>query len=82
MQEELPFIYSDTLKFKIIIVGITLVSFNFQGDLGVGKSNMLSRYTRNVFKLENQYTCGVEIETKSFTIGDTLVNVNLWDTTG
>lgn len=30
------------------------------GDSGVGKSNILSRFTRNEFNLENKSTIGVE----------------------
>jgi len=35
------------------------------GDSGVGKSNMLSRFTRNEFCLESKSTIGVEFATRS-----------------
>ena len=35
------------------------------GDSGVGKSNLLSRFTRNEFNLESKSTIGVEFATKS-----------------
>jgi len=34
------------------------------GDSGVGKSNLLARYTRNEFNLESKTTIGVEFSTR------------------
>jgi Ras-related protein Rab-11A len=34
------------------------------GDSGVGKSNLLSRFTRNEFNLESRSTIGVEFATR------------------
>ena len=41
--------------FKVVLVG----------DSGVGKSNLLSRFTKNEFNLESKTTIGVEFATKS-----------------
>ncbi|KAF9591840.1 hypothetical protein IFM89_008490 [Coptis chinensis] len=41
--------------FKIVVIG----------DSGVGKSNILSRYTRNEFCLESKSTIGVEFATRT-----------------
>jgi small GTP-binding protein len=38
------------------------------GDSGVGKSNLLSRFTRNEFNLESKSTIGVEFATKSIKV--------------
>lgn len=46
--------------FAIIVVLI--------GDSGVGKSNLLSRFTRNEFNLESKSTIGVEFATKSIQV--------------
>lgn len=35
------------------------------GDSGVGKSNLLSRFTRNEFNIETKSTIGVEFATRS-----------------
>ena len=35
------------------------------GDSGVGKSNLLSRFTRNEFNMESKSTIGVEFATRS-----------------
>ena len=38
------------------------------GDSGVGKSNLLLRYTKDEFKMQSQMTIGVEFATKSIVI--------------
>ena len=45
--------------FKIVLIG----------DSGVGKSNILSRFTRNEFCLESKSTIGVEFATKTLQVG-------------
>jgi len=40
------------------------VSVVLIGDSGVGKSNLLSRFTRNEFNLESKSTIGVEFATR------------------
>ena len=40
--------------FKVVLVG----------DSGVGKSNILSRFTRNEFNLQSKATIGVEFATR------------------
>ena len=46
--------------FKIVLIG----------DSGVGKSNILSRYTRNEFCLESKSTIGVEFATRTLQVRD------------
>ena len=38
------------------------------GDSGVGKTNLLDRFTRNEFSLESKSTIGVEFATKSIEV--------------
>jgi GTPase SAR1 family protein len=38
------------------------------GDSGVGKSNLLSRFTRNEFNLESKSTIGVEFATRTIQV--------------
>ena len=45
------------------------------GDSGVGKSNLLSRFTRNEFNLESKSTIGVEFATRSIQVNMGLVGV-------
>ena len=46
--------------FKVVLIG----------DSGVGKSNLLSRFTRNEFNLESKSTIGVEFATRSIQVRD------------
>eukprot|EP00914_Ancora_sagittata_P025750 GHVO01050966.1.p1 GENE.GHVO01050966.1~~GHVO01050966.1.p1 ORF type:complete len:211 (+),score=14.32 GHVO01050966.1:54-686(+) len=52
------------------------------GDSGVGKSNLLSRFTRDEFNLESKSTIGVEFATKSLTIESKVIKAQIWDTAG
>lgn len=51
---------SDNYDFLLKIVLI--------GDSGVGKSNLLLRYTKDEFKIQSQMTIGVEFATKNIVI--------------
>ncbi|MBA0822922.1 hypothetical protein Goarm_019686, partial [Gossypium armourianum] len=52
------------------------------GDSGVGKSNLLSRFTKNEFNLESKSTIGVEFATRSIRVDDKVVKAQIWDTAG
>jgi small GTP-binding protein len=52
------------------------------GDSGVGKSNLLSRFTRNEFNLESKTTIGVEFATKSIRVDSKTIKAQIWDTAG
>mmetsp|Transcript_6837 Transcript_6837/g.27449 ORF Transcript_6837/g.27449 Transcript_6837/m.27449 type:complete len:211 (+) Transcript_6837:2798-3430(+) len=58
--------------FKIVLIG----------DSGVGKSNLLSRFTRNEFCLESKSTIGVEFATRSVQIDGKTIKAQIWDTAG
>ncbi|XP_039608493.1 RAB11a, member RAS oncogene family, like [Polypterus senegalus] len=58
--------------FKIVLIG----------DSGVGKSNLLSRFTRNEFNLESKSTIGVEFATRSIRVEGKTVKAQIWDTAG
>lgn len=58
--------------FKIVLIG----------DSGVGKSNILSRFTRNEFCLESKSTIGVEFATRTLQIHGKTVKAQIWDTAG
>ena len=58
--------------FKIVLIG----------DSGVGKSNLLSRFTRNEFDLESRTTIGVEFATRSIPIDNKTIKAQIWDTAG
>lgn len=50
------------------------------GDSGVGKSNLLSRFTRNEFNLESKSTIGVEFATRSISVDGKTIKAQIWDT--
>ncbi|ORZ01347.1 ras family-domain-containing protein [Syncephalastrum racemosum] len=52
------------------------------GDSGVGKSNLLSRFTTNEFNLESKSTIGVEFATKNIQIEQDTIKAQIWDTSG
>lgn len=52
------------------------------GDSGVGKSNLLSRFTRNEFSLETKTTIGVEFATRSIQCEGKITKAQIWDTAG
>ncbi|XP_073307492.1 ras-related protein RABA1d-like [Primulina huaijiensis] len=58
--------------FKLVLIG----------DSGVGKSNLLSRFTRNEFSLETKSTIGVEFATRSMTLESKVIKAQIWDTAG
>ena len=58
--------------FKIIVLG----------DCAVGKSNILSKYSKNIFNKLSKSTIGVELITKFFKFEDKIIKVNIWDTAG
>ncbi|OBZ75410.1 Ras-related protein Rab-11A [Grifola frondosa] len=58
--------------FKVVLIG----------DSGVGKSNLLSRFTRNEFNLETKSTIGVEFATRSINVDGKTLKAQIWDTAG
>eukprot|EP01130_Rhizamoeba_saxonica_P016858 TRINITY_DN7873_c0_g1_i1.p1 TRINITY_DN7873_c0_g1~~TRINITY_DN7873_c0_g1_i1.p1 ORF type:complete len:220 (-),score=48.22 TRINITY_DN7873_c0_g1_i1:49-708(-) len=58
--------------FKVILLG----------ESGVGKTNLLSRFTRNQFNLETKSTIGVEFATRSIEYQEKVIKAQIWDTAG
>ena len=58
--------------FKLVLIG----------DSGVGKSNILKRFTKHDFDLESKSTIGVEFSTKSVIIDNKKIKAQIWDTAG
>ena len=66
MEEEYDYL------FKVVLIG----------DSGVGKSNLLTRFTTNEFNLESKTTIGVEFSTKTLKVKDKTIKAHIWDTAG
>lgn len=58
--------------FKVILIGSS----------GVGKSNLLLRFTRNQFNETHQTTIGVEFAAKNIEINGKVIRLQIWDTVG
>lgn len=50
------------------------------GDSGVGKTNLLSRFTRNEFRLDSKATIGVNFATRSVDRDGRVIKAQIWDT--
>ena len=60
------------LMYKIVLIG----------DSGVGKSNILWRFTNDKFSMESKATLGVEFAAKTLHIGNKTLIAQIWDTAG
>ncbi|XP_006000337.1 ras-related protein Rab-11A isoform X1 [Latimeria chalumnae] len=60
------------LVFKVVLIG----------ESGVGKSNLLSRFTRNEFNHDSRTTIGVEFSTRTILLDGVSVKAQIWDTAG
>mmetsp|Transcript_9071 Transcript_9071/g.25853 ORF Transcript_9071/g.25853 Transcript_9071/m.25853 type:complete len:216 (+) Transcript_9071:190-837(+) len=58
--------------FKVVLIG----------DTGVGKSNLLSRFTRDEFTIGFKSTIGVEFATKVIKTDGKTIKAQIWDTAG
>jgi len=58
--------------FKLVLIG----------DSGVGKSNLLSRFTRNEFNIDSKSTISVEFATRGVIIEGKTIKAQIWDTAG
>ncbi|EKE39771.1 Rab family GTPase [Entamoeba nuttalli P19] len=52
------------------------------GESGVGKSNLLLRFTRNEFEPEKKFTIGVEFATRTIEYEGKTIRAQIWDTAG
>ncbi|XP_023254239.1 ras-related protein Rab-25-like [Seriola lalandi dorsalis] len=52
------------------------------GESGVGKSNLLSRFTKNEFSHDSRTTIGVEFSTRTIQLDNFTIKAQIWDTAG
>ncbi|KAL1224037.1 Ras-related protein RABA6b [Cardamine amara subsp. amara] len=52
------------------------------GDSAVGKSNLLSRFSRDEFRLDSKPTIGVDFAYRNVRVGDKTIKAQIWDTAG
>ncbi|XP_076918895.1 ras-related protein RABA4d-like [Bidens hawaiensis] len=58
--------------FKVVLIG----------DSAVGKSQLISRFSKNEFSLDSKATIGVEFQSKTLVIDEKTVKAQIWDTAG
>ncbi|XP_034465997.1 ras-related protein Rab-25b [Hippoglossus hippoglossus] len=58
--------------FKVVLIG----------ESGVGKSNLLSRFTKNEFTNDTRTTIGVEFSTRTVQFSTFTIKAQIWDTAG
>lgn len=58
--------------FKVVLIG----------ESGVGKSNLLSRFTKNEFSHDSRTTIGVEFSTRTVQLDNYTIKAQIWDTAG
>lgn len=58
--------------FKVVLIG----------DSAVGKSQLLTRFSRNEFSLESKATIGVEFQTRTVVVDHKTIKAQIWDTAG
>ncbi|XP_044956266.1 ras-related protein RABA3-like [Hordeum vulgare subsp. vulgare] len=58
--------------FKVVVIG----------DSGVGKTQLLGRFTRGDFCLDSKSTIGIEFQTRTVDIARRRVKAQIWDTAG
>lgn len=64
--------YDYEYLFKIVLVG----------ESSLGKSNLLSRFTRDEFNIESKTTIGVEFATRTIEVDGKRIKAQIWDTAG
>jgi small GTP-binding protein len=78
--------FIEALLFKLIMNEFEDYDMEFKlvliGNSSVGKSNILNRYTKDLFTLNTKSTLGVEFSAKSVRVGDQIVKAQIWDTAG
>ncbi|XP_061677632.1 ras-related protein Rab-25-like [Syngnathoides biaculeatus] len=58
--------------FKVVLIG----------ESGVGKSNLLTRFTKNEFNHDSRTTIGVEFSTRTVQLDNSTIKMQVWDTAG
>lgn len=58
--------------FKIVMIG----------DSGVGKTNIMTKFSRNIFSQTSKATIGVDFASRSISIDDKHIKIQIWDTAG
>lgn len=64
------------------IVCLAIVVITFDVSVGVGKTCILTRLTKDKFDTEHNVTIGVEFGSCCMKVEDSLLKLQIWDTAG
>ena len=67
---------ADTEEYDMMVKVIII------GDSGVGKTNIMNKFLKNIFMEESKATVGVEFGSKLFDINGHKIKAQIWDTAG
>lgn len=58
------------------------MKFIMVGDIGVGKTSLISRFTTGECNHEHEITVGVQLGSKTIFVNNRTVKLQIWDTAG
>lgn len=58
------------------------IKFITVGDVGVGKTSLISRFITGQFNPYHEYTVGIEFGDKKITVNNRVIKLQIWDTAG
>jgi Ras-related protein Rab-11A len=89
-EEDYDYLFKSKIEMIQVICFAYAYAFCFQlysyclvvliGDSGVGKSNLLMRFTKNEFNPDSKSTIGVEFATRSISFENKVIKAQIWDT--
>lgn len=74
--------YADREREHVVRQRTTKLKFLMLGDVAVGKTSLMKRWTSNTFEENMISTAGVDFSTKNLSVDEKKVTVQLWDTAG
>lgn len=64
---------------KVVVIGMVTPN---QGDSGVGKTNLIQRFSQGKSNPQSRPTIGVDFSSKTLKVKDLNVKAQFWDTAG
>jgi Ras-related protein Rab-2A len=58
------------------------IKFIVVGDVGVGKTSLISRFITGQFNPNHDLTVGIEFGDKKISVGNRILKLQIWDTAG
>jgi small GTP-binding protein len=58
------------------------IKFIVVGDVGVGKTSLISRFITGQFNPHHEFTVGIEYGGKNIAVNNRVLKLQIWDTAG